>query len=475
MSVNRQDQAMAFGVETDLVDNVSKQLDALSAFASSLNVNQLSPETLQIAKACLLYGLAVGVGTINARPALIATAASHSAEDGNNGPATRLHDATPTTVGNAAFANAVLLSGRVQGDSHICGHLGGVIIPASLAAIESAGGSGSELLASLVAGYEVALRIGRDHASDLSRKGFRTTPCYGVFGAAVAIARARKLDYSRIRNVINMAVGFAAGLREHVDAGTEESPFQAGFAARNATHIVDLIELGVDAAASGLYGANGFYQAFGNPGRQDYGARLVNGLGEQFEFTNLTIKRYPACQFVRAVIRGLSHLRMLAKGQQPELIVLHLNPFEANFIGMGFAGPFHSSAQTVMSAPFCAALAWQYGSVTYQDLRIFDNQAINALVKRVKIIADDKRAMYEPLVTVKLADGSSIEWEEKKDVSTDQMSWDAAIAMTYQLYDESRVPKNIADDLIICVDDITSSSKIDSLIGQVCKATHFRS
>src|SRR5690606_8976269 len=117
---------------------------------------------------------------------------------------------------------------------------------------------------SIVAGYEVALRIGRDHAPDLSRNGFRVTPVYGVFGAAVAIARARQMDASQIRKSIGMAANLAAGLREYVDAGTEESPFQAGFAARNATHIVDLIGLGLDATPSGLHGAAGFYRTYGN-------------------------------------------------------------------------------------------------------------------------------------------------------------------------------------------------------------------
>ncbi len=461
--------------KVDKIVDLSEQLDALSAFAADLDLQQLSPKTLQTAKACLLYGLAVGVGTIKARPVFLATAASHISKDASNGPATRLHDDTKTSVSNAAFANAVLLSGRVQGDSHLCGHLGGVIIPAVLAAIEEARGAGSELLAALVAGYEVALRIGRDHASDLSRKGFRTTPCYGVFGAGVAIARARQLDSTRIRNTINMSVSFAAGLREHVDAGTEESPFQAGFAARNAAHIVDLIGLGVDAAASGLFGAAGFYQAFGNPARHDYGARLTKELGEHFEFTNLTVKRYPACQFVRGIIRGLAHLRTQAEGQDPELIVLRLNPYEANFIGMRFTGPFRSSAQTVMSAPFCAALAWHYGTATFQDLRIFDNSAISALVQRVKIIADDNRAVYQPLVTVLLKDGRSIEWSEEADANSDQMSWESAVDMTHQLYDEVGVPRGTADDLITCIDKIEHSATIDPLIRQVCRSTRTNS
>jgi len=455
----------------DRLTEISAQLDVLSEFAANLDVEQLSPEILQTAKACLLYGLAVGVGTRHARPALLATAASQAAEGCNGGPATRLHDGIRTSVGNAVFANAVLLSGRVQGDSHICGHPGGVIIPAALAAIEQAKETGGALLASIVAGYEVALRIGRDHVSDINRRGFRATPVYGVFGAAAAISRARRLDAGRIRNCIGMAVNFAGGLREYVDAGTEESPFQAGFAARNATHIVDLIELGLDAAPSGLSGPAGFYQAYGSASRDDYGARIADELGKQFEFTNLTLKRYPACQFVRAVIRGVAALRTQSDDSQPERIVLRLNSYEANFVGMRFAGPFRTSAQTVMSAPFCAALAWLYGTATFQDLRSFDNVVVNRLSQRVEVIADDTRPLFDPVVTVVLEGGQVLEWTSQADPATDQVSWSAAVEMTYQLYDEVGVSKSMADEIIACIQEIDHSSTIDPLINHVCKAT----
>ena len=72
-----------------------------------------------------------------------------------------------TSHGSAAFANAVLLSGRVQGDSHPCGHLGGVVIPATLASAERAGIAGKPMFSALVAAYEVALRTGRDHAAEV--------------------------------------------------------------------------------------------------------------------------------------------------------------------------------------------------------------------------------------------------------------------------------------------------------------------
>ena len=444
------------------------QLETLARYVAALDVTALPAETQQTARACLLYGLAVGIATKRARPALLAESASKM--DGGGSAATRLIDGAATSRSNAVFANAVLLSGRVQGDSHPCGHIGGVVIPAALAAAEQAGASGAELLSAMVCGYESALRIGRDHGADLSVRGFRTTPCYGVFGAAVAGGRIQRFDYRQMLNAIGLAANFAGGLREYVDPGTEESPFQAGFAARNGLNVTDLITCGLVAAPSALHGKAGFYAAFG-AGRDDYGRRLAEDLGSHFEFTTVTFKQYPACQFLRGIIRGMANLRAQAPDAVPAQIELHMNPYEADFIGVRFAGPFTTAAQTVMSAPFCAALAWASGTASFDGLRDFDNAGVNQLVRRTTVFADAKRAKYEPVMRVICADGRTLIWEEKGGDAGYRMNWDDAVRMTHQLCGEVAVSPQIADALIEQVTHVAELRDVKPLVAAVCAAT----
>ena len=448
--------------------NELQQLEALTRYISSLDATTLSAQTLETARACLLYGLAVGIATKRASPAKLAESASNMDAGGN--AATRLIDGEATSRSNAAFANAVLLSGRVQGDSHPCGHIGGVVIPAALAAAEQAGASGSELLSAMICGYETALRIGRDHGADLSVRGFRTTPCYGVFGAAVAGGRIQNFDHMKMQNAIGLAANFAGGLREYVDPGTEESPFQAGFAARNGLHVTDLIACGLVAAPSALHGKAGFYAAFGGK-RDDYGRRLAEGLGAHFEFTTVTFKQYPACQFLRGVIRGLASLRAQAPDAVPARIELRMHPYEADFIGVRFCGPFTTAAKTVMSAPFCAALAWSTGTASFDGLRDFENVEINRLAQKVAVIADEGRAKYEPVVRVVCTDGRTLAWEEKGGDAGYRANWNDAVKMTHQLCDEVAVHREIADALIVEVGRIAELRTIKPRIAAVCAAT----
>ncbi len=443
-------------------------LAALAAYASSLDASRLTPDTLRSAKACLIYGLAVGVGTRRARAAFLAAAAT-SGEAGT-GSVTRLLDGMRTSGGAAAFANAVLLSGRVQGDSHPCGHLGGVVIPAALAAAEQSSASGAAFLSAMVAGYEVSLRIGRDHAADLSTRGFRTTPCYGVFGAAIAAGRIRAFDSNQMINAIGLAANLAGGLREYVDAGTEESPFQAGFAARNGLYVADLVSSGLGAAATALQGKAGFYRAFGAQG-VDYGRRLTQELGTHFEFTTVTFKQYPACQFLRGIIRGVSLLRGRAAGAELQSMELRMHPYEADFIGVRFAGPFTSATQTVMSAPFCAALAWVSGTASFDGLRTFDDPRVMKLVRRIRVITDGARQRYEPHIRIALDNGSVLEWEESAGDSNYRLTWESAVQTTHQLCEEVRVPAPLARSLMEAADAIDKAPSVEPLLSAVVAAT----
>ena len=465
MNKDRDHEPLPKGVEM----SGTKDLDALAEFAAGLDVNKLADPVRQSARACLLYGLSVGIATIRAATAK-AAAASLDADSVSSGSSSRFLDGKPASRAGAAFANAVLLSGRVQGDSHPCGHLGGVVIPATLAVAQATNASGAKTLAALIAAYEVSLRIGRDHGLDLSSRGFRTTPCYGVFGASVGAGKLFGFDALKTVNAIRLAANFAGGLREYVDAATEESPFQAGFAARNGLHVADLIAAGVTAAPSALHGKNGFYVAFGERG-VDYGRRMAEGLGEEFEFTTVTFKQYPACQWLRGLIRGMAILSKETGGGLPRDVEIRMNPFEADFVGIRHAGPFTSPTHTTMSAPFTAASGWVYGTATYAGLRNYNDQKVLALVPRIRIISDPSRRRYEPWLRVTTENGASFEWQDLGGQGDYQMSWDSALMMTEQLTAEVGVSDANRDNLIRAVKGVEQASDISAVVGAVCAAT----
>ena len=424
----------------------TESASALAAFAAQSDITRMPAHVVRTAKACLLYAVAVGIAARSAPMAAMIARALDLEYGEAGGPVTRMLDGRAVATGAGAYANAVLLHGRVQEDAHPAGHVGVVVVPAAIAMAQEQRASGPALLAALVVGYEVALRIGRDHVSDSSARGFRSTPLYGVFGAAAAAGRLAGLDDDRMADAICLAANFAGGLREFVTAGTDEFPLHAGMAARNGIHAVQCALTGVHAARSTIGGDAGFMRAFGEPGKA-YSARLADALGEQFELVRTTYKPYPACQFNRSVIRGMLALR--ASHAAPlRGITIGLHPFEADFVGMRHTGPFVSFPQTFMSAPFCAALAWVDGAVTYRAMHDFDREPVVRLAARVRVVADASIPRYRPQLTIETADGRTLEWAEDQGEERYAMTWDAAVDMTRIFCSEAGVAPQDTDALI---------------------------
>ena len=312
-------------------------LQELAAFASKAHFHGIPDPTREKARACLLYGIAVALAsTKTEEPACVARFLDRRAVTGG---VRRILDGKRLPTGDAAFGNAVLFHLRVQDDAHACGHFGAVVLPAALAVAEETGASGAALLAAVVAGYETALRIGRDHGDAISRRGFRTTPVYGVFGAAAAAGVLLGLDAPAMMNALSLAANFAGGLRAFVASGTSEYAIEAAFAARNGIDAAGLADAGFAATADVLGGDAGFFRAFAD-GDASYGQRLTADLGAVFEMESITYKPYPICQFHRGIVRGLAALRQQACGTAPGAIEIRMHPFEADFIGVRYTGPF---------------------------------------------------------------------------------------------------------------------------------------
>lgn len=439
-------------------------LHVLAGFAANVQPARCPEAVVRKARALLLYGVAVGVTSANAQAPQRVAAALRREYGSGGGNATCLVDGSRISPGAAAFGNAVLLHARMQDDAHPAGHMGTVILPAALALAEARGNTGSDVLAAIISGYEVSLRIGRDHAADLSERGFRTTPIYGAFGAAAACARLLNLDAQRTAHALALTTHGVGGLREFADAGTDEYPFQAGFGARNGLSCALLADEGLESAATALTGRAGFFNAFADK-NTDYAKRLLDALGSNYELERVTYKPYPGGQFHRGVIRGFAALREQAAGARLTAAQVHMHPFEAAFLGLDYNGPYRTYAQAFYSVPFCAALAWIHGTVTFAGLNRRDAADVLDIVARTRVVSDAARARYKPLTRVTLADDRVLEWADDPGEDSYTLTWETAIEMTHRLCDEAGAAPQQAAALIEAVAGVDAMRDIMPLVA----------
>jgi 2-methylcitrate dehydratase PrpD len=451
-------------------------LEQLCGFVRNVNFGTVPEPIFSKAKACLLYGLVVGLGATKAPHPRRAVGAMDSGQerssfDESRPGATTLLDGVRRAPGASAFCNAVLLHSRIQEDAHPAGHVGVVVVPAAIAIGEAHGTDGRTLLAAIVAGYETALRIGREHSADLSARGFRTTPVYGTIGAAAAAARTLEFSLDVTASSLALAANFCGGLREFVEAGTDEFPFHAGFSAQSGLLAATLASQGVSAAKTTLSGRAGFFRAYGREDK-DYEPCLTADLGREFEIMRVTYKPYPVCQFHRSIVKGAIDLSQQARGARLSAMQIAMNPFEAEFVGVRYPGPFTSFPQTFMSAPFCAASAWLRGTVTFAGLHDFRDPEILALIPRIAIEQEPGRPRYKPRLQVTLDDGRMLAWEETVGDEAYLLDWQAAVALANAITDEIGIPLSAIERLIECVSEIDAQTSLGDLVATASAVCH---
>jgi 2-methylcitrate dehydratase PrpD len=438
-------------------------LQALADFSAAVETAGCPDAVVQKARAILLYGMAVGVTSASAHVPTQVAQAMRREYGVDARSATCVADGSRMAPGAAAFCNAVLFHIRIQDDAHPAGHMGTVILPATLALAEARGSSGAEMLAAIISGYEVSLRIGRDHAADLSSRGFRTTPIYGALGAAAACARLLGLDAKRTMHALSLTTHSVAGLREFADAGTDEYPFQAGFAARNGLTGALLAAEGLIGTDTALTGRAGLFRAYGDA-QTDYARRLLEGLGSNYEIEKVTYKPYPGGQFHRGVIRGFAALSEKTGGAHIDSAQVHMHPFEAGYLGLAYNGPFRTYAQAFFSVPFCAALAWLHRTVTFAALNRFDDPRALEIVSHTHVVSDPSRKRYKPLIRVTLGDGRVLEWEDDTGESAYDLTWEIAVTMTEKLCAEVGLPGQRASELVAAVSRVDSMTDVAPLL-----------
>ena len=161
--------------------------EQLGEFVSQLRATGLPQEVLWKAKSCVLYGLSIAMAAHDSRQARIAEAAITDGESLSRGGSTTILSGRKATAGAAAFANGVLFQSRGQSDAYgTMAHFGPAVVTSVLALAEAQGHPGRDIIPALVAGYEVAGALAKDHIRLTVERGWRGSPTYDVAAAAAA-------------------------------------------------------------------------------------------------------------------------------------------------------------------------------------------------------------------------------------------------------------------------------------------------
>jgi 2-methylcitrate dehydratase PrpD len=297
-----------------------------------------------------------------------------------------------------------------EGNKHAQGHPAAHVVPAVLAGVQASRApvTGGELLATVVAGYEVAARFGR---ATRRRPELHTHGHWGAAGAGAAAARLRGLPADRIAAAIDASTGLV-----HV---TPWSVVLAGSFVRNlwaaGANVSGLI--GARLAAAGLADVDGTAgRTLGEVvGELDL-LELTAGLGQRWDITGGYFKRHAACSYTHPAADLVLDL-CATHAVEPASVQRVLVDTHRLAMPLAVTG-VHTRVAAMFSLPYVVAVALVDGRVgpeAFGPERRRDGQLLE-LVRRVEVRHDrslDARLPGERAnrVTLMLSDGRTLSAE----------------------------------------------------------------
>ena len=371
--------------------------EQLATFCAGLRYADIPRDVVARTKLCMLDS----IGTMLAGATTPLGASAHRA-------ATRFEPAAIATVlgtgQRTSPTAAALINGTLSevfelqdgwrfGNNHPC-----VVIPAALAVAEWKGATGKDLIAAVVAGYEVANRLAwAVHPRHLAR-GYLPTGTAGTCGSTAAAGRLLGFDATRMADAFGVA-GFILPIStaENLWCGYSAKPLHSGYAAK----------LGIEAALLAEEGFSGC-PIEGTPQRgrgfleittgEVKFERILERLGEHYTVRDVYFKAFPACRHVHGTAEATLNI---VRGEtirpaDVERVLVRTYTLSASLLNR-YTDANSSMIAAQFSIPHVAAAAIvdrSLGTDQFRDERIHDPEIL-ALAQKVEVQSDpDIDAVY---------------------------------------------------------------------------------
>ena len=365
----------------------------LAEFAAGISYDQLPTGVAERVKFLIMDTVGISIRArhdAESTPALIAA----SQALGYAGGGGRVIGSSETyTPPGAAMINGTLAHSLDFDDTHAAGsiHSSAPIVPAALAAAEMAGADGKTVIAAIVAGYEVQIRLSLAlNPTEHYKRGYHPSATCGTFGAAAAVGRIFRLDADAIASAFGIAGCQTSGSMRFLADGAWTKRFQVGYAGHNGLLAATLAREGFVGPAGSIEGKDGFLQSYApNP---DF-ARAAADLGVVWETMNIGVKPYPSCRYSHAAMAAIATMRAAndIKPDEVEAVEVGLPHTGWRIIGETDATKRRPTGAVdgQFSMPFCGAVVLRQGSMGWDDYakHLNDNDTL-ALSAKFSTITD---------------------------------------------------------------------------------------
>jgi 2-methylcitrate dehydratase PrpD len=288
----------------------------------------------------------------------------------------------------AAYVNSTFASALDLDDGHreAMGHPGASIIPAALAVAQETNAAGRELLAAIIIGYEVAVRVAA--ARDHSALDTLATGRWCAYGAAAAGGRLRHMSPKKLAEAFAVAGVHAPGLSAAGYSQVMGNSAKEGIPWATLTGLSALW-----LADKGLTGPTDILD------HADYydSNKIISDLGNRFAVEKVYFKPYACCRWIHSAIDAL-FLIMAENSLNADMISnIEVHTFERALRLNNYPVP-NSLEDAQYSIPFCMAVAAIEGKEGFLPLRpnLLSRKDIVLFANMIQLYSDQKLGRLFP-------------------------------------------------------------------------------
>jgi 2-methylcitrate dehydratase PrpD len=360
----------------------------LIAFVRNLDPAQLPGDLILQAKRCVLdlLGVALAGSTTPMARASTRFALGQFAP----GDATVIGSGIQLGEVGATWVNGICASALDLDDGHrlAMGHPGAAVIPSALAVAETVGASGADLLAAIVAGYEMAVRASVARVPEYKEE-YYSTGIWAAPGSLATVGKLMEFDERTFQRALGIALAhgpFPPRGAFLLDSMVKEVVGWAGV-------------VGCSAAFLARDGFAGPKDALDRAGRYET-SRLVENLGKEYAISKTYFKPYASCRWSHPAVDGVLQLVGEHQLRLEEVEEIHVDGFRQ----MARLGNYRpgSPVAAQYSVPFAIALALWYGRIGPGELTEANlaNDNLLKLARRVELSVDPELDQLFPARTV---------------------------------------------------------------------------
>jgi 2-methylcitrate dehydratase PrpD len=338
---------------------------------------------------------------------------------GGQGPAHIIGSNDRTAPQAAAIANGAMASALSYDDTHNATivHVTATLLSASLALGEALDSDGEIFLVALIAGSELACRVGMAAPLQFHKRGWHPTGLFGAIGATYAASKLLGLDARATANAVGIAGSFAAGIGQGMREGAEAPNLHAGWGAQSGIAAALLARHGHTGPLQVFEGGSGLFRSHvQDPDYRFDFAALTEGMGQRWEYRGMSLKPYPAAHVIHSFLDAI--LALHAEGLRADAVKRILCPIADYMIGVVCEPRDKKVApendwQGRGSLQYSLAEALVTGKLDGQSYRGGDptREAVRALAQKVEYEVDKtaKPGQFKGWVIVETLDGRRLE------------------------------------------------------------------